>query len=386
VKLLAISKAAHTLVNREIYSLLTNEYNYEIKLVLPKKLRLLKEYIECDPYNNDSYDCVALDMIGSDRTSRYRGLFKLLRTFNPSIIYFEDDPMTLTAAILGIWCYLKNKKLVCRTNQNRELTLRLEISRLGLFRGVISVTFKLALFWVTKNTVHHIFVISNDGKKAITNLGYKNVTIIPLGFNENRFKIDLTKRKEKRTELGIDSIAISYFGRITHAKGVHLLIESLSKLKEYNWKFLIDTFDQYADDYQTHIKGLITENEIEDRTIFFDADHNEISDYMNASDIVVAPSITTSFFKEEYGRVVPETMACGCLVIVSDSGTLKDLVNNDEWIFEEGKIDQLVLMLERAILIKDRSKYGEKASLFARKDFGIKKQAYLMDNVFKSLS
>ncbi len=39
-----------------------------------------------------------------------------------------------------------------------------------------------------------------------------------------------------------------------------------------------------------------------------------------------------------------------------------------------------------AILMKDRNKFGEEASLYARKDFGIKKQAYLMDNVFKSLS
>tara|TARA_B100000029_G_scaffold169051_1_gene165266 strand:- start:3154 stop:4314 length:1161 start_codon:yes stop_codon:yes gene_type:complete len=386
VKILAISKAAFTSVNRDVYSVLANEYNYEIKLVLPKTLRFAKKIIDCDPYDKDSFDCVALEMIGTNRMSRYKGLFKILKNFKANIIYFEDDPMTLTAAILGIWCYLNNKKFVCRTNQNRNISSISEISRLGYFKGIISITFKIILFWLGKKTVHHIFVISNDGKKAITNLGYKNITKIPLGFNENRFKIDLKKREEKRSELGIDSIAISYFGRITHAKGVHLLIESLSKLRKHNWKFLIDTFDQYADDYQTRIKELIMKNKIEDRTIFFDADHNEISDYMNASDIVVAPSITTPFFKEEYGRVVPESMACGCLVIVSNSGTLKELVNNDEWIFEEGKIDELVLMLERAILMKDRNKFGEEASLYARKDFGIKKQAYLMDNIFKSLS
>ena len=386
MKLLAISNAAFTSVNREIYSLLTKEYNYEIKLVFPKKLQLSKNFLDCDPYNNDSSDCVALETIGFARTTRYKGLFKLIKEFKPHIIFFEDDPMTITGVMLGIWSYLNNKKFVCRTNQNRELTLRSEISRLGFFRGIISITFKLGLFWITKNTIHHIFVISNDGKKAIKNLGYENITKIPLGFNENRFKIDLEKREKKRSELGIDSIAISYFGRITHAKGVHILIQSLSKLKEYKWKFLIDTFDKFSDDYQTHIRRLISTKKIEDRTIYFDADHNQISDYMNASDIVVAPSITTPFFKEEYGRVVPESMACGCLVIISNSGTLKELVNNDEWIFEEGKIDELVLMLEKAILMKDRMKYGEKASLYAREGFGIRKQADLMDKVFNSLS
>ena len=36
--------------------------------------------------------------------------------------------------------------------------------------------------------------------------------------------------------------------------------------------------------------------------------------------------------------------------------------------------------------MKDRNKFGEEAALYARQDFGIKKQAYLMGNVFKALS
>lgn len=126
-------------------------------------------------------------------------------------------------------------------------------------------------------------------------------------------------------------------------------------------------------------------NNTEERTIYFDADHYEIADFMNASDIVVTPSITTNTFKEEYGRVVPETMACGCLVIVTSSGTLKELINDDAWIFQEGEMDQLASLLEKAILIKERKEIGHKASLYAKENFGIKKQAYLMVKVFKLL-
>ena len=386
MKLLAISKAAFTSVNRDIYLLLSKEYNYQIKLVLPKKLKFSNKYIDCDPYNKEDSDCIALEMNGSERTSRYKGLMKNIRNFKPDVIYFEDDPMTLIAFMVGAWCLLNKKKFVCRTNQNRSLTIKSEISRLGFIRGIISITFKLGLFWITKNLIHHIFVISNDGKKAMKKLGYKNITKIPLGFNENRFKIDLQKREKKRADLSINEIAISYFGRITHPKGVHLLIEALSRLKKYNWTFLIDTFDQYADEYQAHIRELIKIRHIEERTIYFDTDHKQIADFMNASDVVVTPSITTNTFKEEYGRVVPEALACGCLVIVSSSGTLKEFINDDAWIFEEGKMEELVLLLERAILIKDRKKYLENASLFSREYFGINKQAYLMDKVFNSLN
>ena len=65
---------------------------------------------------------------------------------------------------------------------------------------------------------------------------------------------------------------------------------------------------------------------------------------------------------------------------------LKEFINDDAWIFKEGKMEELVLLLERAILIKDRKKYLENASLFSREYFGINKQAHLMDKIFNSLN
>ena len=111
MKLLAISKAAFTSVNRDIYLLLSKEYNYQIKLVLPKKLKFSNKYIDCDPYNKEDSDCIALQMNGSERASRYKGLMKNIRNFKPDVIYFEDDPMTLIACMVGVWCLLNKKNL-----------------------------------------------------------------------------------------------------------------------------------------------------------------------------------------------------------------------------------------------------------------------------------
>ena len=155
MNLLAISKAGLTSVNREIYSILYKKYDYRITLIIPKYLAIGNKRINSDPFDDLPYEVIALTMLGSDRLSRYKGIFKALRYSEADIIYFEDDPMTLLATSLGIWCKWNNKKFVCRTNQNRPLTIASEISRLGLLKGLLSVTIFLsnALGTTEKNNI-----------------------------------------------------------------------------------------------------------------------------------------------------------------------------------------------------------------------------------------
>ena len=341
--------------------------------------------IGCDSFDNLPYEVIALTMLGSDRLSRYKGIFKVLKFSKAEIIYFEDDPMTLLAVSLGIWCKWNNKKFVCRTNQNRFLTVKNERSRLGFLKGFFSATIKLFLLQISKRLMDHLFVISNDGTQVFAQLGLTNHTKIPLGFDEDRFRIDDKKRGRIRSDLNLNGIVISYMGRIFEGKGVHILIEALNRIREHEWTFLIDSFELYSDPYKKNINTLIQSFGLKDRTIFFDADHFQIASYMNASDIVVLPSITTNHFKEEYGRIAPEAMGSGCLVVVSNSGTLPELVSEFGWIFQEGSARELANVLKKLIYEKNKKALREKASDFARKNLGLNKQALIMDRVFQGV-
>ena len=383
MKLLAISKAGHVSTNREIYSTLNKIYGYQITLVIPEYLMIGNKRINSDPFDDLSYKVIALTMLGSDRYSRYKGILKVLKDSEPDIIYFEDDPMTLLAVSLGIWCKWNSKKFTCRTNQNRPLTITSEVSRLGLIKGLFSVTTKLFLLQISKRLIDHLFTISNDGMKIFTQLGLTNLTKIPLGFNEERFRIDNKERKIYRNSLNLNGIIISYMGRIFEGKGVHILIEALNRIQEHEWTFLVDSFELYLDPYKQHIDYLIEHLGIKKRTVFFDADHSRIANYMNASDIVVVPSITTSYFKEEYGRIAPEAMGAGCLVVVSSSGTLPELVSEAGWVFQEGSVDELASLLKKLIYEKNRKALGKKASNFAHKNLGLNRQALIMDKIFQ---
>jgi glycosyltransferase involved in cell wall biosynthesis len=68
-------------------------------------------------------------------------------------------------------------------------------------------------------------------------------------------------------------------------------------------------------------------------------------------DCLVLPSRTTRKWKEQFGRVLIEAMACEVPVIGSDSGEIPNVIGDCGLIFREGDVDDLSSKLE--LLIND---------------------------------
>jgi glycosyltransferase involved in cell wall biosynthesis len=123
---------------------------------------------------------------------------------------------------------------------------------------------------------------------------------------------------------------------------------------------------------------------LSDRVVYFDAPHDEVADYMNAADVVVMPSVTTERFKEQYGRVAPEAMACGRLVITSDSGALPELVGDTGIVVPESELPRLHATLARVLddpALVDR--YSPRAAERARTQLSLPVQVRMMEDVFR---
>lgn len=77
--------------------------------------------------------------------------------------------------------------------------------------------------------------------------------------------------------------------------------------------------------------------------------HNEVHQWMNALDILVLPSLTKPNWKEQFGRVIIESMACGVPVLGSDSGEIPKLIGETGggWVCPEGRTDDLVAAIRR---------------------------------------
>jgi len=82
----------------------------------------------------------------------------------------------------------------------------------------------------------------------------------------------------------------------------------------------------------------------------------------NEFDVLVVPSKTQPNWKEQFGRVIVEAMACEVPVIGSDSGEIPNVIGQTGIIFAEGDIDGLANQLDE--LLRDderRERLGKRA-------------------------
>jgi glycosyltransferase involved in cell wall biosynthesis len=88
----------------------------------------------------------------------------------------------------------------------------------------------------------------------------------------------------------------------------------------------------------------------------------EIPDLMRGLDVVILPSLTTARWKEQFGRVLIEAMACGVPVVGSDSGEIPAVIGDAGLIVPEGDARALAAALQRVYddcaLRKDLSRRG----------------------------
>jgi len=78
-----------------------------------------------------------------------------------------------------------------------------------------------------------------------------------------------------------------------------------------------------------------------------DASHDDVPRYLNAMDVLCAPSRTTVRWKEQFGRMLIEAMACGVAVIASDSGEIPHVVQDAGLIIGEGDAARWAATIDR---------------------------------------
>jgi glycosyltransferase involved in cell wall biosynthesis len=85
-----------------------------------------------------------------------------------------------------------------------------------------------------------------------------------------------------------------------------------------------------------------------DRVAFRDQiPSGEVPEALRGLHVLVLPSYTRSFWKEQFGRALVEAMACGIPVIGSDSGEIPRVIGDAGLVTPEGDADALAAALTR---------------------------------------
>lgn len=368
--ILVIAHSLVVAVNRKLYEMLANDKRYQLHVIMPKAVLFFDKPIYPDPIDPSSK--IEYHLLETSRKNvrlhYYKGLKSVLNTIQPEVIILDNDPISILALKVGLWAKKHKVKVVSISCENLPINIIDGLKRNG-FGDIHNVIVKRVLALLTSKLLSVVLCINKDGKKIFEDLGFKNVALTPLGFDETVFFPNPQIADVTRNKLGVsNTMVIGYFGRIVYEKGVHLLLKALTNLLEYEWVLLLDRFGTYKTEYQKSIEQQIEDLGLRSRVIYFDATHSEIANYMNAADITVLPSISTIKWKEQYGRVIPESMGCGTLVAVSNSGALPELVGEYGLIFEEGNINSLSNILK--MFLESPNSYkelSEKGHFYAKK-------------------
>ncbi len=383
IDILAIGHAPIIAINRRFYAALRGQ-GWDIELAIPEALPW-KGAPLLQPAASDDPPLHSLPVRGSHlRFWAFEGLLDLLDRRNPKIVLVENDPNSRMAWEVGAWAHRHNAVAVCITNEN-DLPPTLPALLQGQLKIALRSMLSRLASLITRRRIDHVFAICKDGVAIAESLGFRErTTLIPLGFDAKLFKpYPQHRRAQIRQQLKLTKPVIAYFGRVTRIKGVHLLIEALGRMRDLEWQLLLDQPDESLDDYEQRVADLLVSQGINDRTVAFRANHEQMPDFMNVADVVAAPSI----WKEQYGRVIPEAMACGCAVVVSDIGAMPELLGECGLKVPAGDVAALEHALRRLLVdVNERNGFGRAAALRARAHLSIETQVAVADATLRRLS
>jgi glycosyltransferase involved in cell wall biosynthesis len=334
MKLLHIAHNAVLSSNQERLVELARLGGYDITLLTP-------------PWNLESHGIVRLEKLHDPNFEIVRGrpLFSLLmgqrylqyypfqsrliRRLNPDIIVAHEEPWSLTAlqTLINRNAWAKRARLVVETEQNIYKVFPWPF---GSFeRAVIHGADAI----VARNT---------EAESVVRRKGFKGPTaIVPNGLDETIFR-----KKDaslKRRELELVNFTIGYAGRIEKEKGLDDLLRAVARIETP-----IDVLIVGQGRAEPVIRALAGELHLKGRLLITPPVAQALlPDYINCMDLLVLPSRTTPTWKEQFGRVLVEAMACETPVAGSSSGAIPEVIGNAGLIFEEGDDKAIAKVTER---------------------------------------
>lgn len=151
------------------------------------------------------------------------------------------------------------------------------------------------------------------------------------------------------------TFVIGFVGRLVEEKGGAVLLDALAQL-DGDWRL-----DVVGDG--PHKAALLAQAErlhIAERVTFDTLPSIQMSGYYQGLDALAVPSLTRDNWKEQFGRVIIEAVACGVPVIGSTSGAIPDVIGDAGLLVPEG--DSAALAAALRILMQSAQKRHELAA------------------------
>ena len=343
MKILIISHSCVTPINLQFYVELEKQTNWQITIVTPSNWKTeYGQVLNSQTWSDYQGKLLSIPvwLSGNIPLHIYRSTFiSLLREIQPDFIYVHQEPYALPTAQV----YLAN---------------RLSINRpIGFFTWQNILKQYPPLFRQIESFVHHHSIVAFSGSQSaaevLLNKGYQGkCQILPAGIDTDIYQQSPAAQAIKaQWQTSENEVIIGYLGRIVAEKGLKTLLYALEQISELPWRLVMVGKGEYEAEFQQLAQKLQLNHKI---NYLGYIPHDQAPLYLAAFDLAVVPSETQANWKEQFGRVIIESMACGTAVVGSDSGEIPYLIKatGGGLVFPEAKPTALAEQLKK--LIGDR--------------------------------
>lgn len=305
---------------------LASEPDIELFVIVPPYWREGRHRLTLEtPHPPKGYEMIVAPMAfnGAYHFHFYPTLGRLLRHLRPDLVHIDEEPYNLATflALRAAQAVGARSLFFAWQNIHRRYPppfCWLEAHVLTEAQGAIAG--------------------NHDAAQILRAKGYAGpLRIIP------QFGVDPTLFRPPESPRPDRPFTIGYAGRLVEEKGLFVLIEAVARLKG-PWRLVIYGEGPLREALHAHCERL----GLAERVAFQGRIASTAMPQMLASlDALVLPSLTRPNWKEQFGRVLIEAMACEVPVIGSDSGEIPHVIGNAGLIVPEGDPQTLAEALER---------------------------------------
>jgi glycosyltransferase involved in cell wall biosynthesis len=328
MRVVILSKACIVGAYQTKLTTLAQKENLELVVVVPPSWRDERGVIQLERNHLTGYQLLVapIRLNGHFHLHFYPTLEQILAHVQPNIFHIDEEPYNLATYHAA--------RTMHRVNPDTRI---LFFSWQNIYRA-----YPPPFSWMEKYVFQHsaAAIAGNlPAEKILRRKGFtKTIRMIP------QFGVP-TMFTPQRSENHRTPIVIGYAGRLVPEKGIHVLLRALAQVK-HDWHLrILGSGPLYAS-----VEKLAHELDIASRIQIAPwALSSEMPAFYNSLDVLVVPSLTRPNWKEQFGRVIMEAMACGVPVIGSTSGEIPSVIGDAGLIVPESDAAALAHALDDLI-------------------------------------
>ncbi len=346
IRVLSLSKPYVASSYRQKFRILAQDPRFEIGLIAPSSWA--GQAFETSDDDHYWLKVLPIFLDGHNHFHVYSQLEKAVREFKPDIFNIEEEHYSIVTAQCVYLARKYGAKTCFYTWQN------------------IFKKYPPPFSWIEQYVFKHSAVGITGNAEAVAILrkkGFKGLAPVIPQMGADAKAIALANNASQKLSdlaaiLPADAFVVGFAGRLVEEKGIQDLLQALALIDDPKVCGVIIGTGSYQD----QLKKLQQSLGLQQRVFFLGSKSStDIYRYLMRFHALALPSLTRSNWKEQFGRVLVESMLCGAVPLGSSSGEIPKVIKTSGLVFPEGRPEFLAKRIAR--LHSDR---GLLAKLAAR--------------------